>query len=170
MLYKCCLLSTVSPSVSPPSSAVAVITPERSPRPTSAPAIAQSHAAEPVPAKPDAKDVVAASKAEKEPAKPDVRREEIPAEKAKPEAADASKVCQTSLEEAALVPGCSIGSGNRPGAAAALCAPSPARQRGVYSGGMRYGGLDPGEIPALTLRARGRRRSGAVGFWWSQSK
>ena len=84
----------MSLSVSPPPSAVAVITPERSPRPTSAPAIAQSHAAEPVPAKPDVKDVVAASKAEREVAKPDARREEIPPEKTKPEPADASKVGQ----------------------------------------------------------------------------
>lgn len=90
------------PRLCPPSSAVAVITPERSPRPTSAPAIAQSHAAEPGPAKPGSKDVVAASKIEKEAAKPDVRREEIPLEKAKPEPADASKVHQTcvSLEAA----------------------------------------------------------------------
>lgn len=79
--------------VCPPSSAVAVITPERSPRPTSAPAIAQSHPAEPAPAKPDVKDV-ATSKVGKETAKSDVRREEFPPEKAK-EPVDASRVGQS---------------------------------------------------------------------------
>lgn len=42
-----------------------------------------------------------------------------------------------------------------------LCAPSPPGQRGVYSSprhrvGVRYGGLGPREIPALTLQVQGR--------------
>lgn len=119
-----------------------MITPERSPRPTSAPAIAQSHAAEPVPAKPDVKDTVTLPKVEKETAKPDVRREEIPPEKAKPGPADASKVCQTraSLEEAVLVPGWSIGSSNRP-RAAALCT-FPSRAARVFFLAQASGGCE----------------------------
>ncbi|KAF2988173.1 hypothetical protein EK904_014832, partial [Melospiza melodia maxima] len=81
--------------VCPPSSAVAVITPERSPRPTSAPAIAQSHPAEPAPAKSSVKDVT--SKVGKETAKSDVRREEFPPEKPE-EPVDASKVRKTHIE------------------------------------------------------------------------
>lgn len=158
----------MSLSVSPPSSAVAVITPERSPRPTSAPAIAQSHAAEPLPAKPDVKDTFTASKVEKEAAKPDVRREEIPLEKAKPEPADASKVCQTrlSLEEAGA-------SALEASPEQQLCTSSPPGQRGVYSSprhsvGKSYGHLGPREISALTLWVQGRMPR-AAGFWWLQS-
>lgn len=99
--------------VCPPSSAVAVITPERSPRPTSAPAIAQSHSAEPAPAKSNMKDM-ATSKVGKEAAKSDVRREEFPPEKAE-EPVDASKVGLSGVSWEEL--GWSIAQGSHPKAA-----------------------------------------------------